>query len=365
MPEFAPPPQRPGIHPEAGGGVAQRQAIRQELLGLLVAHLAPGERRLLAPLRRCWPWRLDGSKAGLGRHFVRHLPRDPADDGMVPLHDGPHRVAQVAQHVPAIRDLAGSRGAGADTVGVGAGSVPGNDLDARVAAQPSCQRVGLPIRQQVDHGVALQVHEHRAVAVAAAQRPVVHPEHARRRARRRLRSGHQPQQGVRAGGHGEPRGEARTGLAAGGQGDLPLQVRQPPGPAGGCGHGVADALSEGPAGARRVGAAEPAGAQQEDDGATLPGQVEQAALVPAVNSAGRPVAGRTVGRGLAGRGDDGDAVGGGQDLLHEQARRNERELTSGHGIFGQAGRIPSDAKRQPSIPCPARKVRESPCFAQH
>jgi hypothetical protein len=28
-----------------------------------------------------------------------------------------------------------------------------------------------------------------------------------------------------------PAGEAGSGLAAGGQGDLPLQVRQPPGPA--------------------------------------------------------------------------------------------------------------------------------------
>src|SRR5205085_11620258 len=70
---------------------------------------------------------------------------------------------------------------------------------------------------------------------------------------------------------------------AGGQGDLPLQVRQPAGPARSHGRDVADALGEGPAGARRVGAAEPTSAEPEDDGATLPRQVVEAAFVPAVD----------------------------------------------------------------------------------
>jgi hypothetical protein len=187
--------------------------------------------------------------------------------------------------VPAVRDLAGLRGAGASSVGVGPGPVPGDHLDAGVPPQPGRQRARLPIRQQVDHRMTFQVHEHRAVAVAAAQRPVVHPEHAGRRARGRLRPGHQPQQGVRAGGHGKPAGEAGSGLAAGGQGDLPLQVRQPPGPARSHARDVADALGKGPAGARRVGAVEPTSAQPEDDGAALPRQVVKAAFVPAVDPA--------------------------------------------------------------------------------
>jgi hypothetical protein len=264
-------------------GVGQRQAVRQEPLGLLVASLAPGERRLLAPLRCGRPWRLGGPAVGPGLHLVHHLPGDPPDGAMLPLHGGSQRVAQVAQDVPAVRDLAGLRGAGASPVGVRAGPVPGDHLDARVPPQPSGQRARLPIRQQVDHLVAFQVHEHRAVAVAAPQRPVVHPEHPGRRARCRLRPGHQPQQGVRAGRHGEPAGEAGSGLAAGGQGDLPLQVRQPAGPARSHGRDVADALGEGPAGARRVGAAEPTSAEPEDDGATLPRQVVEAAFVPAVD----------------------------------------------------------------------------------
>jgi hypothetical protein len=187
--------------------------------------------------------------------------------------------------VPAVRDLAGLRGAGASSVGVGPGPVPGDHLDAGMLPQPGCQCARLPIRQQVDHLVVLQVHQHRAVAVATPQRPVVHPEHPGRGARGRLRPGHQPQQGVRAGWHGKPAGEAGSGLAAGGQGDLPLQVRQPPGPARRHSRDVAYALGEGPAGARRVGTVEPTSAEPEDDGAALPRQVVKAALVAAVDPA--------------------------------------------------------------------------------
>ena len=202
---------------------------------------------------------------------------------MLPLHSGSQRVAQVAQDVPAVRDLAGLRGAVADSVGVGPGPVPGDHLDAGMPPQPGSQRARLSVWQQVDHFIAFQIHEHRAVAMATAQRPVVHPEHPGRRTRCRPRPGHQPQQGIRAGGHGKPAGEAGSGLAASGQGDLPLQVCQPPGPARRHGRDVADALGEGPAGARRVGAVEPTSAEPEDDGAALPGQVAKAALVPAVD----------------------------------------------------------------------------------
>jgi hypothetical protein len=76
------------------------------------------------------------------------------------------------------------------------------------------------------------------------------------------------------------------------------------------------------------------------------------------------VAARAVSGDLVGCRDDGDAIGRGQDLLHEQARRNERELTSGHGTLARTGTVPSDAVQPTRVRCPAREARESLCFAQ-
>lgn len=55
--------------------------------------------------------------------------------------------------------------------------------------------------------------------------------------------------------------------------------------------------------------------------------------------------------GLVGRRDDGDAVGRGQDLLHEQARGNEDKRTSRHRTLARIGAVPSDADRSPGVPC--------------
>lgn len=88
-------------------------------------------------------------------------------------------VAQVAQQMPAIRDLDGIRGALARTVGIGAGPIARDHLYTGVLAQPGGQSLGLAVWQEVNDGVALQVDQRRAVVVAAAPGPVVNAQHTR------------------------------------------------------------------------------------------------------------------------------------------------------------------------------------------
>jgi hypothetical protein len=77
-----------------------------------------------------------------------------------------------------------------------AGAVAGDYLDTRMPAQPSGQRSGAPIREQVDDGNAFEIDQHRAVAMATAPRPVVDAEDTRSRSLRDLgigRANHPPQ----------------------------------------------------------------------------------------------------------------------------------------------------------------------------
>jgi hypothetical protein len=62
---------------------------------------------------------------------------------------------------------------------VGPGSVATDQLDARMRPEPGRERGGLPIGQEIDHTMALQVHEHGAVALAPAPGPVIDAQHAR------------------------------------------------------------------------------------------------------------------------------------------------------------------------------------------
>lgn len=137
---------------------------------------------------------------------------------MMPVDHRPQRIAQIAQQMPAVRDLDRRWRA----VGVSPRAVTGDDLDTRVRPEPSGQGLGLPIRQQVDDLVALEIDQGGAVAVAAPERPVVDAQHPGWRSNHRGLAHHQAQQRVRADRHGEPLGQPSAGLAAGDQADLTL-----------------------------------------------------------------------------------------------------------------------------------------------
>ena len=103
------------------------------------------------------------------------------------------RLGEVLPQVEPVGDLDRVRRPGAGAVGVGAGAVPADHLDAGMGGQPVRERLGVAAFQQVQRGAGLAVDQHGAVVLAAPDREVVHPEHPRG-GRGRVRDGHdQPQ----------------------------------------------------------------------------------------------------------------------------------------------------------------------------
>ena len=122
--------------------------------------------------------------------------------GSMPVAEGLDGLADVAEQVPSIGDLDGVRGTLADAVGVGTGTIAGDDLDARPVTQPGGDGSSLAIGQEIDHPVCLEVDQHRAVATPTPPGPVVNPEDTRRRHDIGGSTGrYQTQQRVRARGH--------------------------------------------------------------------------------------------------------------------------------------------------------------------
>ena len=102
------------------------EAIRQEGLGLVVGRWARDA--VLAPLRAVGR----GSSTVLpsGRRRVRPTSSGDPPDGAAAAPRRIQRLAQVAQDVPAVRDLAGLWGTGAGAVGVGSGPRPSGAISS-------------------------------------------------------------------------------------------------------------------------------------------------------------------------------------------------------------------------------------------
>lgn len=58
-----------------------------------------------------------------------------------------HRFAQILEKMPAVRDLRCTGCTATGALGINAGTIARDDLDARIAFQPRCDRVGISIRQ--------------------------------------------------------------------------------------------------------------------------------------------------------------------------------------------------------------------------
>ena len=124
------------------------------------------------------------------------------------------RFGQVLEQVEAVSDLHRVRRPAAASRGIGAGAVTGDHLDARVLAQPGGERFGFAVGQQRHRAVPVKVHQHRAVGVPLAHRPVVHAQCRGRGVWRQECPPDQAQQGVLAGGQPYAVAQARTGRAA-------------------------------------------------------------------------------------------------------------------------------------------------------
>jgi hypothetical protein len=88
-------------------------------------------------------------------------------------------VSQVGQQVPAVADLLCGRQCGLDGLGVGAGAISGNDLDAGVGAQPIGHRSRFSAFEHFDRFTPLQVDNDCPVAVTPCDRPVVDADDSR------------------------------------------------------------------------------------------------------------------------------------------------------------------------------------------
>ena len=105
-------------------------------------------------------------------------------------------------------------------LGVGAGAVAGDDLDAGMRLQPGGEALAGAIGQQVDRAVALEVDQDRAVGQPLVDRPVVDAEHGRRRQLGLGGAADQAQQGVGADRHPALGRQPRPRLAAEGDGEV-------------------------------------------------------------------------------------------------------------------------------------------------
>ncbi len=266
-------------------------ACRMQPGRLLVAALAAGQASLAAQGRRTRPGEVRlGGVHGLGKPgwLLADVPGSAPDGRMMAIDDGADGFAEIAQEMPAVRDLDRVGGALAHAVRVGAGPVACDDLDPGMLAKPLGQGFGLPIGQEVDNGVALEIDQGGAIPMAAPPGPVIDGEDARRG---RLLvvvadAADQPQQRVRAGRHGQSLAQPPAGLAAERQADMALQAAQSLGSACASRGDTGQALGEGLAGTGRVEAAEPPCLDAQRHGATLPRQIGERATVSTVKPPG-------------------------------------------------------------------------------
>ena len=200
--------------------------------------------------------------------------------------DARQGVAEISQQMPAIRNLNRFRSTSPHAVGIVAGAIAGDDLDAGMRLQPRLDSLGLAVTQQIDRSIfILQIDDDGAVASAATPCPVVDADNARGR---RYRNGSRPdqaQQGVAADRHGQPVRQAGAGFAAGMKSDAALRLGKADGPSNPWQGHLRQAFSEDPARAPGSGAAKATDLKIEMADPTLPGKISEMANISAMHPA--------------------------------------------------------------------------------
>src|SRR5277367_1540865 len=116
--------------------------------------------------------------------------------------------------MPTIGDLSGFGRAFCGRLSIGRRPVPTDDFNSRMVNEPILHSIRIAIRQEIDDIASLQIYDDGAVTSSFAPRPVVDADTSRRRKRLRIPLLNASKQRIRAGGDGQPHGEARTGFAA-------------------------------------------------------------------------------------------------------------------------------------------------------
>jgi hypothetical protein len=113
--------------------------------------------------------------------------------------------------MPAIRDVAGLRGAFGSSLCKRFAPVAADDLNARMRAEPVAERLFGALGQQVNRSTALQIAEDRPVREPFAKGKVVDAQHAHRRTVVVAMAVKNSQQPVAADRHAEAAGESAAG----------------------------------------------------------------------------------------------------------------------------------------------------------
>ena len=133
--------------------------------------------------------------------------------------------SEIAEQMPSVGDLNSAWSALTNTVGIGAGTIASDNLDAWAVAQPGGDTGSLAIGQKVYNLVRLKVHQHGAVLAATLPRPVIDAEHLWGRCRLARAPGRcHAQQRVRACRGRNTHGKACTGFATKGETEMVLKV---------------------------------------------------------------------------------------------------------------------------------------------
>jgi hypothetical protein len=138
-----------------------------------------------------------------------------------------HRLCHRCQRSP---PCTASGRAPVDGLGVGAGAVPADHLNAGMRAQPRLDGVGPAVGQDIEAFAGRRVDEHGGIPVPA-QGEVLHPEHPRHRPRRNRQRHQQPQHRGGRDHHRPQRQQPSPGPA----GARPPPPARSPRPAAGCG----------------------------------------------------------------------------------------------------------------------------------
>jgi len=174
--------------------------------------------------------------------------------------------------------------------------------------------------------MVLEVDQNRAVAMAAAERPVVYAQHAGVRRLGERSPPDEAQERGRAGGKAQPVHHASAGLAAEREGEQAQDVHEPRRTSRVRRNNPRQPFGENASGTGVAITEEFAHGEHQADAVLAPGQISERAPVATVNTAGEAAANRTGGFGARGEQCGGDLSGTEGNILELEVfgRRNER-----------------------------------------
>jgi hypothetical protein len=218
------------------------------------------------------------------------------------VEDLDQRIPQVLEQMPAIGHLHSIRRTLSGPLGIRPGPIPTDDLNSWMLLEPVGKRCGGAIRQEIDHGAALDVDEDRPIGVPFAARPIIDAQNTWRRWIARWGAANQADERVTTGGVIQLIAEALAGRTTERDADRPLLLRHASGASGPRHRDLREAFGKNGPQTVRSRTEAFAHMQLEPDGHIRPRQIEQRTRIGAMDTPRGGLTART-GRCRLGRGD--------------------------------------------------------------